>query len=209
MDCMETDVLISVITQFYPDQEIEEAKKVLFENFIFHRIIKRKGENITEMNLKDMPELLHVTSSNPQPEVTFATASCNFHPLDFKNINSGTIISNLQALKNEVRDLQQESVSYKTLSNQLAEKQSMVSKLSALAKRKPVIEQTTGRSFGPYQPSTENLQRSATNDDKSTKKSSISYSKAVQQQLDCLNFGSVSTAVEASSSDVKHIKQTY
>ena len=59
------------------------------------------------MNLKDMLELLHVTSSNPQPEVTFVTASCNFPLLDFKNIDSGTgtIISNLKALKNEVRDL--------------------------------------------------------------------------------------------------------
>ena len=44
----------------------------------------------------------------------------------------------------------------------------MVSELSALAKRKPVIEETTGRPFGPYQPSTENLHRFATNDDKST-----------------------------------------
>ena len=94
------------------------------------------------MNLKDMLELLHVTSSNSQPEVTFATASCNFPPLGFKNIDSGIIISNLQALKNEVRDLQQESVSNVTLSNQLAEVRSMVSELSALAKRKPVTEQT-------------------------------------------------------------------
>ena len=202
MDCMKTDVLISVITQFFSDKEVEEAKKVFFENFTSHRITKRKGENKTEMNLKDMVELLHVTSSNPQPEVTFATASCSFPPLDFKNINSGTIISNLQALKNEVRDLQQESVTNKTLSNQLAEVRSMVSELSVLSKRKPVIEQTTGRPFGPYQPSTENLQRFAANDDKSTKKSSMSYSKAVQQQLDCPNSGSVSTAVEASSSDV-------
>ena len=181
MDCMKTDVLISVITQFYSDKEVEEAKKVRFENFTSHRIIKRKGENRTEMNLKDMLELLHVTSSNLQPEVTFATASYNFPPLDFKNIDSGIIISNLQTLKNEVRDLQQESVSNKTLSNQLAEVRSMVSELSALAKRKPVTEQTTGRPFGPYQPSTDNLQTSATNDDKSKKKSSMSYSKAVQQ----------------------------
>ena len=139
MNCMKTDVLISVVTQFYSDKEVEETKKVLFENFTSHRIIKRKGENKTEMNLKDMLELLHVTSLNPQPEVTFATASYNFPPLDFKNIDSGIIISNLQALKNEVRDLQQESVSNKTLSNQLAEVQSMVSELSALSKRKPVI----------------------------------------------------------------------
>ena len=111
MDCMKTDVLISVVTQFYSDKEIEETKKVLFENFTSHRIIKGKDENKTEMNLKDMLELLHVTSLNPQPEVTFATASYNFPPLDFKNIDSGIIISNLQALKNEVRDLQQESVS--------------------------------------------------------------------------------------------------
>ena len=34
----------------------------------------------------------------------------------------------------------------------------------------------------------------------------MSYFKAVQQQLDCPNSGSVSTAVEASSSDVKHTK---
>ena len=204
MDCMKTDILIGVITHIYSDKEVEEAKKVLFENFTFHRIIKRKCENKTEMSLKDMLELLHVTSSNPQPEVTFAAASYNFPPLDFKNINSDTIISNLQASKNEVRDLQQESVSNKTLSNQLAEVRSMVSKLSALSKRKPVIEQTTGRPFGPYQPSTENLQRFVTNDDKSTKKSSMSYSKALQQQLDCPNCGSVSTAVEASSSDAKH-----
>ena len=195
MDCMKTDVLISVITQFYSDKEVEEAKQILFENFTSHRIIKRKGENKTEMNLKDMLELLHVTSSNPQPEVTFATASCNFPPLDFK-----------QALKNEVRDLQQESVSNKTLSNQLAEVRSMVSELSALAKRKPVTEQTTGRPFGPHRPSTDNLQRSTTNDDKSMKRSSMSYSKAVQQQPDYSNSGSVSTAVEANSSNVNHTK---
>ena len=139
LDCMKTDVLISVITQFYSDKEIEEAKKVLFENFTSHRIMKRKGENKTEMNLKDMLELLHVTSSNPQPEVTFATASCNFPLLDFKNIDSGTIISNLQALKNEVRDMQQESVSNKTLSNQPAEVRSMVSELSALSKKKQFL----------------------------------------------------------------------
>ena len=206
MDCMKTDVLISVITQFYSDKEVEEAKKVLYENFTSHRIIKRKGENKTEMNLKDMLELLHVTSSNPQPEVTFATASCNFPPLDFKNIDSGIIISNLQTLKKEVRDLQQESVSNKTLSNQLAEVRSMVSELSALAKRKPVTEQTTGRPFGPYQPSTDNLQTSTTNDNKSKKKSSMSYSKAVKQQPDYPNSSSVSTTVEASSSDVNHTK---
>ena len=64
---LKTDVLISVITQFYSDKKVEEAKKVLFENFISLSIIKRKGENKTEMNLKDMLELLHVTSSNPQP----------------------------------------------------------------------------------------------------------------------------------------------
>ena len=34
----------------------------------------------------------------------------------------------------------------------------------------------------------------------------MSYSKAVQQQLDCPNSGSVSATVEASSSNVKHTK---
>ena len=205
MDYMKTDVLIIVITQFYSDKEVEEATKVPFEIFTSHKIIKRKGENKTEMSLKDMLELLHGTSSNPQPEVIFATASCNFLHLISKSLTVAPS-SNLEALKNELRDLQQESVSNKILSNQLAEVRSMVSELSPLAKRKPVIEQTTGRLFGAYQPSTENLQRSATNDDKSTKKSSMSYSKAVQQQLDCPNSGSVFTAVEASSSDVKHTK---
>ena len=81
----------------------------------------------------------------------------------------------------------------------------MVSELSTLSKRKPGFEQTTGRPFGPYRPSTENFQGSATNVNKSTKKSSMSYSTAVQQ-LDCPNSGSVSTAVEASFSDVKHTK---
>ena len=70
-------------------------------------------------------ELLHVTSTNLQPEVTLATVSCNFSPLDFNNIDKGTIISDLQELKNEVRDLQQESLFNKTLFNQLTEVRSI------------------------------------------------------------------------------------
>ena len=84
----------------------------------------------------------------------------------------------------------------------------MVSELSALANRNLVVKQTTGRPFSPYLPSalTENLKRSATNDEKSAKKNLMSFFKAVQQQPNCPNSGSVSTAVKASSSGIKHIK---
>ena len=34
MDCMKTDVLISVITQFYSDKEVEEAKKFFLKTLL-------------------------------------------------------------------------------------------------------------------------------------------------------------------------------
>ena len=73
-----------------------------------------------------------------------ATSQKTYHLFDFKNIDSGTIISYLQALKNILKDLRQESVFNKALFNQLAEVLNMVSELTALAKRKSVIEQLVG-----------------------------------------------------------------
>ena len=88
---MKTDLLINLVVEYYEDEDIETAKKLLFENFPSHRNVKRKSKNKNEINLKDILELMHSLpeqNHEQQPlnkdsdSLVLATTSCNFPSLD-------------------------------------------------------------------------------------------------------------------------------
>jgi len=143
MDIMKTDLLMKLVAEYYDGKDIEDAKKLLYQH-LSDRNVKRKGENKTEMNLKDILEMLH---SLPQPNekqsseeksesLIFATATCNFPSLDIKNIDAGSIVTDIISLKQEVKQMREEKHQNQVLSEQMTEIRSMVSELSALTKKK-------------------------------------------------------------------------
>lgn len=144
MDVMKTDLLIKLVADFYDDKEIEEAKKLLFQHLSSQRNVKRKGENKKDMNLKDILEILHSlevpnelqTSDQNSDSLIFATANCMFPSIDVKNIDAGSIMTDIISLKKDVQQMKQEKVENKKLSEQITEIRSMLSELSALTKKK-------------------------------------------------------------------------
>ena len=67
---------------------------------------------------------------DPSSKPIYATATCNFPPVDVKNIDSLTIVHD-----EEIKSLQKKSSAVQQLSDQLAEIRCMVSELSALTRK--------------------------------------------------------------------------
>ena len=128
------------------ESDILNAKKKLFEKVIINgkiqRLIKRQGDNKNDMNVKDILEFLHLPDAymkyDPSSKPIYATATCNFPPVDDKNIDGLTIVHDLNLVNEEIKSLKQKSsaVHVQQLSDQLAEIKCMVSELSALTRKK-------------------------------------------------------------------------
>ena len=140
---MTTDLLVKVVSEFYFKSDILNAKKELFEKVIINgktqRLIKRQGNNKNDMNVKDILEFLHLPDAymndDPSSKPIYATATCNFPPVDVKNIDGLTIVHDLNMVKEEIKSLQKKSSAVQQLSDQLAEIRCMVSELSALTRK--------------------------------------------------------------------------
>ena len=56
IDCMTTDLLVKVVSEFYSESDILNAKKELFKKIMINGknqgFIKRQGENNNAMNVK-------------------------------------------------------------------------------------------------------------------------------------------------------------
>ena len=143
IDCMTTDLLVKVVSEFYSERDILNAKKELFEKVIINgkiRLIKRQRDNKNDLNVKDILEFLHLPDAymkdDPSSKRIYATATCNFPFVCVKNIDGFTIVHDLNLVKEEIKSLKQKSSAVQQLSDQLAEIRRMVSELSTLTKKK-------------------------------------------------------------------------
>ena len=117
MDLVKTDLLMKLVGEYYEDKDIEDAKSLLFDKLPSQRNVKRKGDNKKEMNLKDILQALHSLPNEKQQSdhdadcLIFATANCHFPSLEVKNIDAGTIVTDIVSLKQEVKELKEEKIS--------------------------------------------------------------------------------------------------
>ena len=141
MDLVKTDLLMKLVGEYYEDKDIEDAKSLLFDKLPSQRNVKRKGDNKKEVNLKDILQALHSLPNEKQQSdhdadcLIFAAANCHFPSLEVKNIDAGTIVTDIVSLKQEVKELKEEKYQSQKLSDQMTELRSMVSELSALTKK--------------------------------------------------------------------------
>ena len=83
IDCMTTYLLVKVVSEFYSESDILNAKKELFKKVIINgktqRLIKRQGDNNNDVNIKDILEFLHLldayTKDNPSSKPVYASAT--------------------------------------------------------------------------------------------------------------------------------------
>ena len=86
-------------------KDIEDAKSLLFDKLPSQRNVKSKGDNKKEMNLKNILQALHSLPNEKQQSdhdadcLIFATANCHFPSLEVKNIDAGTIVTDIVSLK--------------------------------------------------------------------------------------------------------------
>ena len=80
---MTTDLLVKVVSEFYSESDILNAKKELFEKVIINgktqRLIKKQGDHKNGMNVKDILEFLHLPDAymkdDPSSKPIYATAT--------------------------------------------------------------------------------------------------------------------------------------
>ena len=141
MDLVKTDLLMKLVGEYYEDKDVEDAKSLLFDKLPSQRNVKRKRDNKKKRNLKDILQALHSLPNEKQQSdhdadcLVFATANCHFPSLEVKNIDAGTIVTDIVSLKQEVKELKEEKYQSQKLSDQMTELRSMVSELSALTKK--------------------------------------------------------------------------
>ena len=115
MGLVKTDILMKLVGEYYEDKDAEDAKPLLFDKLPSQRNVKRKGNNKKEMNLIDIVQALHFLPIEEQQSdhdsdcLIFATANCHFLFLEVKNIDAGTIVTDIVSLKQEVKELKEEN----------------------------------------------------------------------------------------------------
>ena len=116
VDLVKTDLLMKLVPvgEYYEDNDVKDAKSLLFVKVPSQRNVKRKEHNKKEMNLKDILQALHSLPNEKQQSdhyadyLIFATANCHFPSLEVKNIEEGTIVTDIVSLKQEVKELKEE-----------------------------------------------------------------------------------------------------
>ena len=145
MDGMRHHILTKVVLDFYSELDIEKAKDCFFQHLPHQRNVKRRGDNKSEMNIKDILESMHTLqnkqTASPEtdddgPDLIFVTASTKFPSLDIMDIDAGCLAEDVKSLKQDVKSLRQIQENKAKLSAQIAEVRSMVSELTAMTKKK-------------------------------------------------------------------------
>lgn len=141
---------MKLVTDYYSDKEIEEAKESLYQHFSGKTCNKRKGDTKSELNVKDLLELFHYyeaggEDSSSLPNLLCVTATTNFPPVDLKSIDAAAWTQNLCSLR---RDFEQykvtkdaETCANTQISTQIGELRAMVSHMSAVLKKGTVNKQ--------------------------------------------------------------------
>ena len=114
---MTTDFLVKVVFELYSESGFLNAKIELFEKVIINgktqRLIKRQGDNKNDMNVKNILEFLHLPDAcmkdNLSSKSIYATTTCNFPPVDVRNIEGLTIVHDLNLVTEEIKSLKQKS----------------------------------------------------------------------------------------------------
>ena len=103
MDSLTTDILIKLCCDHYGDDEVESAKKTLFElcNNESGRFVKRQGQNKRYNNLMDMVKLLHEIDEEDLP-CFVAKDLTRLPPIDVTHVDISSLMSELRSLRREI-----------------------------------------------------------------------------------------------------------
>ena len=100
IDVIPHDILLKICMDFYSDEEIEEAKSLLYNTCSTTiRQVQRKGNKKREMNINDMISVLHKAESMP---VYVACDLSRLPPLDFNNIDITSMSQDIKRLKADI-----------------------------------------------------------------------------------------------------------
>ena len=104
-------MIIKVILDYYNSEEIEAAKKLLFQHFPdqhkkLQQKITRQGLHKDENNVKDILELFHEMSVADKfnPPI-FATADSHFPSMDITNIDALALQNKVNLLRKEINTI--------------------------------------------------------------------------------------------------------
>ena len=100
IDIMPDFLLVKVASEFYNEQEIREAKEIIFTHLATgERNIKRKGSDKNQQNVSDMIDIIH--KADPEEIPLFGAFNLNkLPPLDMNSVDVVAMQKEIQMLKN-------------------------------------------------------------------------------------------------------------
>ncbi|XP_070562134.1 uncharacterized protein [Ptychodera flava] len=106
MDALTTDMLVKLCCDHFGDDEVELAKKTLFEfcHNDFGRLVKRQGQNKRYNNVMDMVKLLHELDEEDLP-CFVAKNLAKLPPVDINHIDVSTLMTELKFMRRELSQL--------------------------------------------------------------------------------------------------------
>lgn len=110
MSCLTGDTIFKSVTDFYSDDEIVEAKSVLYNNYEgAGRLKGRQGEQKSLNNVKDIHKvLLEMTSDKEHEAPTIVTATSHFPSLDITNLDAWQLMQDVTSLRQTFIDFKRE-----------------------------------------------------------------------------------------------------
>ena len=106
MDSLTTDMLVKLCCDHFGDDEVELAKKTLFE-FCRNdsgRLVKRQGQNKRFNNVMDMIKLLHELDEEDIP-CFVARNLAKLPPVDINHVDISTLMTELKFMRRELSQL--------------------------------------------------------------------------------------------------------
>lgn len=116
MDVMDEESLVAVCASAFPEEDIKEAKSLLFES-VSQRSVLRKGDRKANKNLYDIITLLKETDPEEIP-VFVARDLQKLPPVTFDHIDVTRLLKDIVLIQNELRDIQEKcltNVQYATV----------------------------------------------------------------------------------------------
>ncbi|KAI8496677.1 ATP-binding cassette sub- A member 5 [Branchiostoma belcheri] len=102
MDVLPADIVSKLCTETYQDEEIEAAKRLLFDTCKpDERYKKRQGVNKSTANMADILRVMH--STDPECLPTFVLATLRLPAVTFDHVDITTCLQELQIVRQEMK----------------------------------------------------------------------------------------------------------
>ncbi|XP_035664532.1 uncharacterized protein LOC118408028 [Branchiostoma floridae] len=142
MDVLPTDVITKLCIETYSDDEVEAAKKLVFDLCKPNeRYKKSRGTNRSATTMADILRVLH--SMDPPSIPTFVSATLHLPPVSFEHVDITAYLQQLQVMRQEMRDIRDMSIDSAMIHAELASLRREIVDLRSRADPAPAAKKAT------------------------------------------------------------------